>query len=99
MSLDEERARQTALASASAPATSSLPAVPETVDPSMVKTEDIPTPATSQPAFAPVEDVEMDDKDEDEDLKRAMALSKGDDVDMDDDEEMARASEITSFLP
>ncbi|KAM0746579.1 hypothetical protein T439DRAFT_329682 [Meredithblackwellia eburnea MCA 4105] len=94
MSLEEERARQAAAASAATASTSTLPSVPE----ASAEQSAIPVAATakeevkeekkeateSTPLLS--EDVGMD-ADEDEDLARALALSKGDDVDMEDDED------------
>lgn len=127
MSLEEERARQSA-ASGSAPAAgTALDSVPEasgeaasastaTSDPlkdaQPIKTEDTSSDATAAVLAAAaasegIEDVGMDEEgDEDDDLARALALSRGDDVEMDEsaemadeddeDAEIARASEFSA---
>lgn len=118
MSLEEERARQAASnpAPAAAPAletvaeTSSASTnaaeAPSTPAPAVVKTEVDDTAAVLAAAAASggIEDVGMEgEADEDDDLARALALSRGDDVEMgdaqgddgdDEDAEIARASEF-----
>lgn len=116
MSLEEERARQAAsnpapaaapsletVAESSTPATSSAAEVPSTPAPA-VKTETDDTAAVLAAAAASggIEDVGMEGGDDmDDDLARALALSRGDDVEMgdgdedDEDAEIARASELS----
>lgn len=110
MSLEEERARQAATNPPSAaPALETVPEAAASGAPA-VPVEAVAEPA--QPAAeANVEDVVIPEAassgaegggDEDEELRQALALSRGDDVDMDaqDDEEaeIARASK-SSFCP
>ena len=101
MSLDEERARQAAVSSVPAPA--SLEAIAESAaTPAVtVKKEDdaFATPIKKEP----VEEGDVSMTDEDEDLKRAMALSRGDDTEMGDadeeeDEEAAIAAAIAMSM-
>jgi hypothetical protein len=114
MSLEEERARQAASApsTSAAPAldtvaeglaTSTSPDIPSTPAPAAVKTEGVDDTAAVLAAAAAsggIEDVGMDAEGEgDDDLARALAMSRGDDVEMgdgddDEDAEIARASEL-----
>lgn len=99
MSLDEERARQAAATAASAP--TPLETVPEasaapSAVPALINVDAMSTPVKKEEV---IEDVGMGEMDEDDDLARALALSRGDDVDMEDageedeDAEIAAASE------
>lgn len=84
MSLEEERARQTAATSIP-----TLAPVPEAVD------QLLHTPATGSAFETPMKAEVKMETDEDADLKAALALSRGDDVEMageeDEDEEMRKA--------
>jgi 26S proteasome regulatory subunit N10 len=88
MSLDEERARQAAVtAAASASSSTPLAAVPEL--------DALSTPIKKE---AVIEDVGMGGDDEDDDLARALALSRGDDVEMGDGEEENEDDEIAKAI-
>lgn len=100
MSLDEERARQAAATAASAP--TPLETVPEvsaasSVVPALANDDAMSTPVKKEKVIENV-DVGMGEMDEDDDLARALALSRGDDVEMgdageeDEDAEIAAAS-------
>lgn len=119
MSLEEERARQAASApsTSAAPAldtvtegsaTSNSAEVPSTPATAPVKTEagdDTAAVLAAAAASGGIEDVGMDaEGDGDDDLARALAMSRGDDVEMgdgddDEDAEIARASKLLHLAP
>lgn len=98
MSLEEERARQAALA---APALETVPEGSNSVEAVLAQGgAAFQTPVKKEEASestALLADVGMEDNDEDDDLARALAMSRGDDVEMgdadedDEDAEIARA--------